>query len=66
MKAPVLLVMEFAALVSVKTALFHEISKPHLLDFFRFIFQLLLGAEQRLLKIAPISNPLELKVEHVG
>ena len=34
-------------------------------EFFRF-FQLLQGAEQRLQKIALISNPLELKVEHVG
>ena len=61
-KAHVRPVMEFAALVSLKDrTFFHGISR----NFFVF-FQLLQGAEQRLQKIALISNPLELKVEHVG
>ena len=42
-----------------KPHFFHRISR-------NFFFQLLQDADQRLPKIAPISNPLELKVEHVG
>ena len=62
MKAHVRPVMEFAALVSLKKRIFF--TEFH--GTFSFFFQLLQGAEQRLPKIAPISNPLELKVEHVG
>ena len=61
MKAHVRPVMEFAALVSLKNRTFF--TEFH--GIFSF-FQLLQGAEQRLQKIALISNPLELKVEHVG
>ena len=62
MKAHVRPVMEFAALVSLKNRIFF--TEFHGIIF--FFFQLLQDAEQRLPKIAPISNPLELKVEHVG